>query len=135
MLRSVLTFLLSISHLGLGSPFLDGQEILAPSLEGPYAHSEHVVDNAILAALRTHSDPVAALLSLQPEIAADLAEPRLLHVFGQEKPQWLTEGDKLRLHSHGKKFMDITDHEELYAQQSEASWAGKACKSASSTST
>ena len=133
MLRSILTFLLSISHLGLSSPVLDGQEILSPSLEGPYVHAGHVVDDAILAALKTHSDPVTAFLSLQPNIAAHLAEPRLLHVFGQEKPQWLTEGDKLRLHRDGKKFMDITDYEDLYAEQLEASWAGKACKSASST--
>ncbi|KAF8862856.1 Zn-dependent exopeptidase [Acephala macrosclerotiorum] len=114
MLRSVLVLLLSISQLALGSSIQDNQVVLAPS---PNARAEHVVDDAILAALKTHSDPVAALVSLQPEVAADLAQPRLLHVIGEQKPEWMTEGDKLRLRKQGKKFIDITDHQDFYAQQ------------------
>ena len=107
-------------------PVPRGQAILAPS---PIPASIHTVDEAILAALRTYPDPIDALLSLEPERAASLAERRLLHVFGQEKPEWLTEGDKLRLRRAGKKFMDITDHEDFYSQQVDAFAAGEACES------
>jgi leucyl aminopeptidase len=37
----------------------------------------------------------------------------------------MTEGDKLRLRRQGKKFVDITDHEEFYAKQVDT-LAGKA---------
>jgi leucyl aminopeptidase len=75
-----------------------------------------------------HSDPVAALLFLQPELEADLAQQRLLHVVGDQKPKWMTEGDKLRLRRRGKKFVDITDHQDFYAQQVNA-LSGKASAS------
>ncbi|PMD61163.1 Zn-dependent exopeptidase [Hyaloscypha bicolor E] len=118
MLRSALVLLLS-TQFALGASFQDKQAVLVQSPELPIANAqaEHVVDEAILAALKTHFDPVAALLSLQPELAADLAQERLLHVVGEQKPEWMTEGDKLRLRRRGKKFVDITDHEESYAQQ------------------
>jgi leucyl aminopeptidase len=118
MLRFALVLLLS-TRFALGALFQDKQAVLVPSPELPIANAqaEHVVDEAILAALKTHSDPVAALVSLQPELAADLAQKRLLHVVGEQKPEWMTEGDKLRLRRRGKKFVDITDHEEFYAQQ------------------
>ncbi|KAH8790530.1 peptidase family M28 [Hyaloscypha sp. PMI_1271] len=118
MLRSALVLLLS-TRFALGASLQDKQAVLVPSPELPIANAqaEHVVDKAILAALKTHSDPVAALVSLQPELAADLAQERLLHVVGEQKPEWMTEGDKLRLRRRGKKFVDITDHEEFYAQQ------------------
>lgn len=86
---------------------------------------EHVVDNTILAALAAHDDPVDAMISLQPELAAQLAESRLIHVLGEDKPRWMTEGDKLRLRQNRKKFMDITDHQDLYAD-SVGAWSGKA---------
>ncbi|RDW73563.1 hypothetical protein BP6252_07470 [Coleophoma cylindrospora] len=121
-----IALLVGASQLALSSPSQGGQEILAPSPETAVPHAEHVVDQAILAALEMHSDPVTALVSLRPDIAASLAEPRLLRVFGQPEPQWLSEGDKLRLRREGKKFMDITDHEDFYAQQLEASWSGAA---------
>ena len=108
----------------LGSQFQNSQAILAPELPNPVP----IVDEAILAALKKHSDPVDALISLQPETAAEFAQPRLLHVFGENKPQWMTEGDKLRLRRQGKKFADITDHEEFYAQQVDT-MAGKASES------
>lgn len=130
MLASVLTLLLSISQLGLGSSLRDDQVVLTPHPDLQSTH--HIVDKAILAALDTHADPVAALISLQPDATATLAEPRLLHVMGQEKPEWMTEGDKLRLRRLGKKFMDITEHEDFYAQQIESSLAGDACESTSS---
>jgi len=116
--------LVGLASLSLSQvPVPPGQVILVPS---PVPASVHTVDEAIVAALRTYADPVDALLSLQPESAAFLAEPRLLHIFGQEKPKWLTEGDKLRLRRAGKKFMDITDHEDFYSQQVDASSVGKA---------
>lgn len=125
MLHSVLVLLLSTSQFALGSAFQDKQSFLAPSPDARVAHTEHIVDNAVLAALKTHSDPVAALVALQPEVAASLAEPRLLHVFGDDKPEWMTEGDKLRLRRRGKKFADITEHRDFYSQQVDA-LAGKA---------
>ena len=119
--------LLGLASLSLSQvPFPPGQVVIVPS---PVPASLHTVDEAILIALSTYADPVDALLSLQPENAAALAEPRLLHVFGQEKPEWLSEGDKLRLRRANKKFMDITDHEDFYSQQVDASLAGKACES------
>lgn len=127
MLRAILLLLLSTSQFALGSQFQGNQAILGPSLELSNGHAQHVVDEAILAALKTHSDPVDALVSLRHGSAADLAQPRLLHVFGEEKPQWMTEGDKLRLHRSGKKFADITDHEQFYAQQVDT-LSGKASK-------
>ncbi|KAH7369746.1 hypothetical protein BKA65DRAFT_4547 [Rhexocercosporidium sp. MPI-PUGE-AT-0058] len=122
MLRSTLVLLLSTSHLILGSAIHDKQAILSsPSTTAGAVDAntrvEHVVDPAILSALKAHSDPVAALLSLQPDLKSNLAEPRLLHVSGEKKPEWMTEGDKLRLRRKGKKFIDITEHEEFYAQQ------------------
>jgi leucyl aminopeptidase len=95
----------------------------------PFRETGHVADDAVLAALNKHSDPVAALVSLQPDFAAELAQPRLLHVFGEQSPEWMTEGDKLRLRRYGKKFIDITDHQNFSEQQVEASWAGKARES------
>ncbi|KAI3399146.1 hypothetical protein diail_7725 [Diaporthe ilicicola] len=86
---------------------------------------EHAVDEEILAALKAYSDPVDAMISLQPEMAAQLEESRLIHVLGEDKPRWMKEGDKLRLRQNGKKFMDITDHQELYADGVGA-WSGKA---------
>jgi leucyl aminopeptidase len=128
MLRYVLGLLLSTSQLALGSPLEDKQVLLVPSPEVQNSHTQHVVDKAILTALKTHSDPVAALIALQPESAENLAEPRLLHVFGDQKPEWITEGDKLRLHRRGKKFVDITDHRDFYAQQVDT-LSGKASES------
>jgi len=128
MLRSVLVLLLSTSQISFGSSFPDKQLVLTPTPEFPNAPGEHVVDKAILAALKTHSDPVDALVSLQHESSTDLAQPRLLHVFGDQEPKWMTEGDKLRLHRRGKKFVDITDHEDFYTQQIEM-MSGKASES------
>jgi hypothetical protein len=132
MLLSNLVLLSSASHLlfVFGSSFRDEQAVLAPPPDQGAQHTcaEHIVDQAVLAALKTHSDPVAALLSLQPESAAELAQPRLLHVIGEQAPEWMTEGDKLRLRRQGKKFVDITDHEEFYAQQV-GTLAGKASTS------
>jgi leucyl aminopeptidase len=83
-------------------------------LSGPIKH--HQVDPDILDALKKHSDPVDALVSLHPEMAGQLALPRLLRVSGESTAKWMTEGDKLRLKRQGKKFVDITDHEDFYKQ-------------------
>ncbi|CZT42624.1 uncharacterized protein RSE6_02555 [Rhynchosporium secalis] len=131
MLRFTLVLLLSSFQLSLGSAIHDQQAILSPSSshsDGSNTNvgvKQHVVDPAILSALDVHSDPVAALLSLQPELEADLAARRLLHVSGEKKPEWMTEGDKLRLRRQGKKFVDITEHEQFYAQQVDTA-SGKA---------
>ncbi|KAL3421396.1 Leucine aminopeptidase 1-like protein 4 [Phlyctema vagabunda] len=128
MLKTVVAILLGTSQFSLASPHQNEQAILAtsPEITIPETHAEHVVGQDVLAALKTHADPVDALLSIRPDLSADLAEPRLLRILGQEKPEWLTEGDKLRLRRQGKKFMDITDHENFYAQQLETSMAGTA---------
>lgn len=103
----------------------DNDHTKAASSSYADAHADHVVEDSILAALSAHSDPVDALISLQPELAAELAERRLIHVFGEPEPVWMTEGDKLHLRRDRKKFMDITDHQELYAEPINT-WSGKA---------
>jgi len=113
----------SASRLGLAAR--DAQHVFAPGPGIVTSTPEHAIDEAILDALKAHSDPVAALVSLRPDAAAELGQPRLLHVVGEEKPRWMTEGDKLRLRRSRRKFVDITDHEEFYAQQADASFAGK----------
>ncbi|KAI7773361.1 hypothetical protein LA080_011110 [Diaporthe eres] len=89
------------------------------------SYHKNVGDDTILAALAAYPDPVDAMISLRPEMAAQLDESRLIHVFGEDKPRWMKEGDKLRLRQNRKKFMDITDHQELYADGVHA-WEGKA---------
>ncbi|KAJ5769166.1 peptidase family M28 [Penicillium odoratum] len=119
MLKSILILLLGAAHVARAT---DAQVVFAS--ETPSAH-EHTVDEAILAALKAHSDPVAAFVSLNPESESLLAQPRLLRVLGDDsEPQWMTEGDKLRLRRQGKKFVDITDHEEFYAEQVQSLTAG-----------
>jgi leucyl aminopeptidase len=127
MLLSTLVHLLVASQFSpaFGSSSEAKQVPLAPSPEVPNTRADHIVDDAIHAALKYHADPVAALISLQPEFATELAQDRLLHVLGDRKPEWMTEGDKLRLRRRGKKFVDITDHHEFYAQQVDTS-SGKA---------
>ncbi|TWU76152.1 hypothetical protein ED733_001274 [Metarhizium rileyi] len=81
-------------------------------LTSPTKH--HQADPAVLEALEKHADPVDAFVSLHPEAADQLAQPRLLRVSGEQTARWMTEGDKLRLKRGGKKFADITDHEDFY---------------------
>ncbi|KAJ8123274.1 hypothetical protein ONZ43_g733 [Nemania bipapillata] len=114
--------LLKILFLGLSasgvsaSLRVDSQVVLGSSnaldRDIPASGPVHAVDDAILAALHAHADPVDALVSLRPELAEELAEPRLLHVLGHDEPQWMTEGDKLRLRRKGQKFKDITDYQD-----------------------
>lgn len=123
MIRSVSKLLLLASAaLICPSSAQDSQVVLAPS------PPQHAVDPAILAALEAHADPVDAFVSLHPEAAAELAEPRLLHVAGEKEPRWMTEGDKMRLRRRGSKFADITAHEEFYAQQVGVQTASKPCE-------
>ena len=70
--------------------------------------------DAIAAALKKHDDPVEAMLFLDPSLAAQVNEPRLLHVHGDKEAKWLTEGDKMRLRRQGRKFIDITGYDEYY---------------------
>lgn len=124
MLKSILILLLGTAQAARAA---DAQVVFSPESETSQPSKlEHAVDNAILAALEVHSDPVAALISLDPENELLLAEPCLLRVLDDDsEPQWMTEGDKLRLRRQGKKFMDITDHEEFYAEQIHILTAGK----------
>ncbi|KAH8777370.1 peptidase family M28 [Diaporthe sp. PMI_573] len=108
------------------------QHVLAPeeNINEPdpfsaYGWPDHVAEDTILAALAANPDPVDALLSLRPGLAGHLATSRLIHVLDEANPRWLTEGDKMRLRRDKKKFMDITDHQELYADGVGA-WSGKA---------
>jgi leucyl aminopeptidase len=130
MLLSTLVQLLLASQLSpaFGSSSQPKQVLLAPSPQAPNTRADHRVDEEILAALKIYPDPVAALISLHPELAAELVQERLLHVAGEQKPEWMTEGDKLRLRRRGMKFVDITDHHEFYAQQADVS-SGKASES------
>lgn len=116
--------LLSSTRLVSTSPspgFFSGGEQVVISPPSPPSSSpsrpQELSFHSIHTALELHDDPVDALIYLQPDKAAQLAEPRLLHVFGEAEPQWMTDGDKLRLHRQGKKFADITDHYEFYEQQ------------------
>ena len=135
MLRDyILTLLLCTSHLVEG---YKQRPIFAPSpLVDLEANDPALVSNeAIIAALQAYDDPVEALIALRPDAAAEMAQPRLLHLMGQKEPEWLTEGDKLRLRKKGKKFMDITDHSDFYDQQTETLVSGKASKQKSQTAT
>ncbi|TDZ18663.1 Leucine aminopeptidase 1 [Colletotrichum orbiculare MAFF 240422] len=129
-LSAKLLLLLGSSQLVLGTPSNADQAVIASSSDDvPSSGSVkvHKVDEAITAALEAYPDPVDALVHLQPEKAAQLAEPRLIHVFGEKKAEWMTEGDKLRLRQKGKKFRDITKHQDLYAADDAANvWSGKA---------
>jgi hypothetical protein len=117
-------FLLIGVRIVLCAQYVGTQVVFAPS-----RGTEHITERAIFAALKEHADPVAALVSLQPDFAAELAQPRLLHIFGEQKPEWMTEGDKLRLRRRGRKFIDITDHQYVSEQLMDASWAGNARES------
>lgn len=86
---------------------------------------QHHVDQAILSALKQFPDPVDALTFLNPEMAAKLAEPRLLRIAGEHEPRMLTEGDKMRLRRNHTKFADITDFQDLYTDNVSV-MAGKA---------
>lgn len=130
-LSSKLLLLLGSAQLAVSSPNGGDQAVLAPATDGDAVNDatvtagKHSVDEKVLAAVKAHSDPVEVMLSLHPEQAATLAEPRLIHVFGEKKAEWMTEGDKLRLRRKGKKFRDITDYQELYTGTADA-WSGKA---------
>ncbi|KAK8035430.1 hypothetical protein PG993_010425 [Apiospora rasikravindrae] len=121
----LLCLLAGSSQLVAITPSGDGQVVLGGFYKTAGSQPPHIIDDAITAALSKYADPVDAFVALHPGAARDLAEPRLLHVQGEEKPQWMTEGDKLRLRRQRKKFVDITDHHELYAQHADIQ-AGKA---------
>ncbi|KAI3318806.1 peptidase family M28 [Xylariaceae sp. AK1471] len=122
-------FLLGLSASQVSASLrVDSQVVLGSSADVSKLDSltpiTHTVDDAIIAALDAHPDPVDALVSLRPELVDELAEPRLLHVFGDNQtPRWMTEGDKLRLRRKGRKFKDITDYQQ---QDVDALWAGQA---------
>lgn len=117
-IRASALLLLAQQLFAVGTTAAPEQVVFAPR------PGKHVVDPAILHAIKIHPDPVDALISLQPELADELARPRLLHVYGEKEAQWMTEGDKLRLRRKGRKFADITDFEDFYAKQDTISTMG-----------
>ncbi|OHE97708.1 peptidase family M28 [Colletotrichum orchidophilum] len=133
-LSAKLLLLLGSSQLVLSSS-PDDQRVLSPAAEltrddatanwGKAPVLEMKSKDAIAVALQKHADPVDALVSLQPELADTMAQPRLIHVSGEKMAEWMTEGDKLRLRRKGRKFRDITDYQELYADHVNG-FAGKA---------
>lgn len=130
MQKSIIAYLLGAAH--LTAAVSDTQRVLAPIPDWTVSppHGDHSVHESILAAIENNPDPVAALISLQSEdvraeTEATLAEPRLLRMMGEAKPEWMTEGDKMRFRRLGIKFMDITDHEKFYAEQIHAMAAAK----------
>lgn len=125
--RKLLLLALAGSHIAASAAQQQSQAVLGAHTggddDGAGAYAEHdvVIDAAaVTAALEAHADPVDAFVALRPEAARTLAEPRLLHVRGEERPRWMTEGDKLRLRRRHQKFMDITDHHGFYADQVDA---------------
>ena len=103
--------LLASTLLATSAAASGSQKVLTP----PSRHQhDHRVDADVLAALEKHKDPVDAYISLFPDSAAKLAEPRLLHIAGEDKARWLTEGDKMRLRRIPAKFADVTDHYQFY---------------------
>ena len=123
MFKSAILVLLLAIHVVRAS---DAQQVVfRPSPGILSTHGKKIDEAAITAALKMHPDPVDALLSLDPDRAGLLAESRLLHVIGESEPRWWTEGDKLRLWRQGKKFMDITEHEDFYANQEGGLMSGK----------
>lgn len=127
-ISNVLLLLSVSSSLVSGSPLENSQTVLDHPREAHRSFPHHEIDNSVLAALEAHADPVDALVYLRPHLAAELAEPRLLHIAGEPSPAWMTEGDKMRLRRRNKKFVDITDHREFYARQLGAAYAGNARK-------
>lgn len=124
MLKSICTSSLLLLSTGLISTSSASQEAQVHLTAGA---EQHQVDPAILAALEKYPDPVDAFIALHPEAAEQLAEPRLLRLFGESSAQWMTEGDKMRLKRQGKQFTDITGHEDFYKEQVNT-LAGKARK-------
>ncbi|KAM0812139.1 putative Peptide hydrolase [Seiridium cardinale] len=123
-----LLLLLGTADLAVSSQGSDAQVVFAASTDTPKAanhdYSTKEAQEHLLRVANAHTDPVDAYLALRPEAAAELAEPRLLQVLGEE-PEWMTVGDKMRLRRKGKKFMDVTEYQDMYDEQL-AALAGKA---------
>lgn len=108
---------LGLLFLGLAQGTLSssaaGQAVLG-STSDRHTDNGMFTQDAIAAALEKHDDPVEAMLFLDPSLADQVNERRLLHVRGDKEAKWLTEGDKMRLRRQGRKFVDITGYDEYY---------------------
>jgi hypothetical protein len=63
-------------------------------------------------------DPVKLLISLDAGLESQLSESRLIQIAGSSRaPEWMTEGDKLRLRRRGLHFIDLTGAEEILGGQ------------------
>jgi leucyl aminopeptidase len=118
--KTLLLLSLSLASFGSAASGNDAQVVLAPNTP------QHDIDRAILDALEAHKDPVDAYIALNPDMADQLVEPRLLHVSGEKEPRWATEGEKLRLKRKGNKFTDVTDYHEFYEEHAAGIMEGKA---------
>ncbi|KAF6832150.1 peptidase family m28 [Colletotrichum musicola] len=125
-LPAKLLLLLGSSQLAVASAANGDQVVFVADSDATVPARVHKADDAVLAALKAHPDPVDALIALQPEKADKMAERRLIHVFGEKEAEWMTEGDKLRLRRKGKKFRDVTKHQGLYEGSSVGAFSGKA---------
>lgn len=115
MLKPLCIFLLGTASVATAVP--QSQVVFGSTHEAPSSHASPHSQDAIAAVLEKYSDPVEAMVHLDPASEALLSEPRLLRVSGEAEARWLTEGDKLRLRKERKKFVDITEHEDFYADQ------------------
>lgn len=71
----------------------------------------------IHAVLAERTDPVEAMLLINPSTAKELAEPRLLQLFNgkdaEGETKWMTEGDKMGLRRQGIDWIDLTGRDSL----------------------
>ncbi|RSH93484.1 hypothetical protein EHS25_007840 [Saitozyma podzolica] len=78
----------------------------------------------IQAILAQQTDPVEAMLLIDPSMAKELAEPRLLQLFNGKdaggEPKWMTEGDKMGLRRQGIDWIDLTGRDSLVSPDFDA---------------
>jgi hypothetical protein len=78
----------------------------------------------IQAILAQQTDPVEAMLLIDPSMAKELAEQRLLQLFNGKdaggEPKWMTEGDKMGLRRQGIDWIDLTGRDSLVSPDFDA---------------
>jgi hypothetical protein len=119
MLSLVLIALVS----AVGVPALAGPRpaqhaFVTPTSSGFVDTSSGYVDlEGIHAVLAEETDPVEAMLLIDPSMATKLAEPKLLQLFNGKdavgETKWMTEGDKMGLRRQGIDWIDLTGRDSL----------------------
>jgi hypothetical protein len=90
------------------------QQVFSETSASPLAASPSKSDSFnIEEFVEQYEDPVEAMKAYDPSSAYELDQPRLIEVFGEGEPVWMTEGDKLRLRKNGKAFMDVTEFRDV----------------------